>query len=177
MVRSSTLRRLIVGGSLTAATIASILTPGSIHTASLYGHVLEACSTAVLFTSTSLALAIHRSYPKKHDKPSDFEKLFTRGPYKACRHPFYLLLIIATFSLPLAMLSLWGLAIAALSTPLWILLMRLEERELIAYWGKKYIDYMKNTPMLIPIPRPRRRQPEKQRVENTNSTRKDSPKT
>ncbi|MCD6096376.1 MAG: hypothetical protein J7J99_07440 [Thermoprotei archaeon] len=35
--------------------------------------------------------------------------------------------------------------------PLWILLIKIEEKELINQWGKEYEEYMSKVPMLIPI--------------------------
>ncbi len=114
-----------------------------------------------LFTSASLAAAIHRSYPKRHDEPSDIGQLYTEGPYALCRHPFYLLLILVQFSIPAYTLSLWGAIVCLAMLPLWMLLVRLEEKELIAYWGDRYREYMRRTPQLIPRPRIGRSKPQR----------------
>ncbi len=41
-------------------------------------------------------------------------------------------------------------------TPLRIFLIKLEEKELIAYWGRRYVEYMEHVPMLIPVLKRRR---------------------
>jgi len=151
MVSSTALRKVVVGAGTAAVVAISIITSGTVHVGRLPAHVLRACGSMALFASASLALAIHRSYPKRHDLPSDFSELLTEGPYRVCRHPFYLLLIVAQFSISLSMLSLWGLLTAAALIPLWVLLIRLEEKELITYWGERYLEYMERVPMLIPV--------------------------
>jgi len=83
----------------------------------------------MFFTFTALAYSIHVSYPERHDRPEDFPQLLTEGPYSACRHPFYLLLILIQFSIALYFFSLQAAAIAAVFLPMWYALMRIEEKE------------------------------------------------
>ena len=78
------------------------------------------------------------------------------GPYELCRHPMYFFAVIAQLSIPITLLSLWGILVVVALTPLWLHLIKLEERELIEYWGQAHADYMKRTPMLVPrLRRPR----------------------
>jgi len=107
----------------------------------------------LFFTSVALMASIHRKYPSKHDRPEDIGELYCEGPYALCRHPLYLLMVLAQVSIPLFMVSLWGFVTWVLFLPGWVLFIKIEEKELIEYWGEKYINYMKKTPMLIPFPR------------------------
>ena len=93
-------------------------------------------------------MRIHGLFPERHDKPSDFPELITWGPYSLCRHPFYFWTIINQLSIPLILGSLPGLVAWLASLPFWVILMKTEEKELIEYWGDKYREYMRKTPML-----------------------------
>jgi len=107
---------------------------------------------------SAVAMArIHSMYPPRHDEPSDFPELLTEGPYAICRHPLYACTLANLFSIAIAFDSSWGLATCVALLPLWIALIRLEERELVEYWGERYREYASRVPALIPIPRKRRR--------------------
>jgi len=148
---SSTRVRKLVAGPGTALVIAlSFATAGTLPVNGLSRLVPSAIDSATLYASVTLSSAIHRSYPDKHDKPSDMGRLFTEGPYELCRHPFYLFTILAQLSIPLVPVSAPGLVLAAGLLPAWLLLVRIEERELLEYWGEAYKEYMKRTPALIP---------------------------
>jgi protein-S-isoprenylcysteine O-methyltransferase Ste14 len=76
-----------------------------------------------------------------------------RGPYLWIRHPLYFFTIVLIWSAPevssdrLVFNILWSL---------WIVIgSYLEERDLIAEFGKKYRDYQKTVPMLFPWRLPR----------------------
>ena len=114
---------------------------------------------ATVFALTiAAAIRIHSMFPKhRHDRPEDFDKLLTTGPYALCRHPFYLMLILNQLSIPVMLASLVGVATWAALLAGWLYLIRIEERELVAYWGDEYLNYAKEVPMLIPIPRRRKR--------------------
>jgi len=129
--------------------------PVLIYVSIRYGngfHPIYSSIGVVLFIlSTLVAYKIHSLYPARHDKPSDFPKLLTDGPYRLCRHPFYASLMINQLSIPLIGNSTMGLLLFILLIPFWIILIKKEERELIEYWGEEYINYMKKTPMLLPF--------------------------
>ena len=40
--------------------------------------------------STALAFYVHSLFPKRHDRPEDFDELLTDGPYRYVRHPLLL---------------------------------------------------------------------------------------
>ncbi|NPB00375.1 MAG: isoprenylcysteine carboxylmethyltransferase family protein [Crenarchaeota archaeon] len=150
MVKSVVIRRLVFVPGTALIIMISFLTYDTLPLNELLAHIVKAIGAITLYVSLALALAIHRSYPKRHDSPRDFKELLTRGPYRLCRHPFYLLTMIAQISIAIVALSIWGIATALLMIPLWLYLIRLEEQELISYWGEEYVRYMKETPMLIP---------------------------
>lgn len=51
---------------------------------------------------------------------------------------------------PLTFTSLIGLLTAIALIPAWLLLVRMEEKELIEYWGDNYVNYMRRVPALLP---------------------------
>jgi len=75
-------------------------------------------------------------------------KFVTPGPYKHVRHPLYVGWFLAFWATP-AMTA--AHMVFALGTAAYILVaIRFEERDLVAHHGQRYIEYRKNTPMLIP---------------------------
>ena len=96
-------------------------------------------------------IRIHGLFPEKHDKPGDFPILLTDGPYRLCRHPFYFWTMMNLLSIPLILGSIPGLILWIAIFPFWVILIKIEEKELVEYWGSKYINYMKKTPMLPTI--------------------------
>ncbi len=148
--RSVIIRKLVVGLGTTLIVTISILTRGTLPLSGLSKIIVGVVGAAILYISISLALAIHRSYPAKHDKPEDIGQLFTEGPYSQCRHPFYLLVMLAQISTPLTLTSLTGLLVAIALIPAWLVLIKIEEEELIKYWGEKYLNYMRTVPALMP---------------------------
>jgi protein-S-isoprenylcysteine O-methyltransferase Ste14 len=72
-----------------------------------------------------------------------------RGPYRFIRHPLYLASLLMIWSFPdltadrLLFNILWSI---------WIVVgARMEERDLVAIYGKSYSDYQQQVPMLIPF--------------------------
>ena len=71
-----------------------------------------------------------------------------RGPYRWMRHPLYFFCLIFIWSCPV--LTGDRLLFNLLWTGWIIVAVKLEERDLVAEFGKVYQDYQKNVPMLIP---------------------------
>ena len=158
MPSSNILRKLVINLGTSLITLISIVTANtmlqalvSLPLAGLILRGIKLMGSATLFVSTALASAIHRSFPPKHDRPEDFERLYLEGPYKLCRHPFYFFLMLIQISIPLIFLSVPGLVMTILLIPAWFILVKTEERELVSYWGAKYLEYVRSVPMLIPI--------------------------
>lgn len=83
-----------------------------------------------------------------------FEKttqLVDTGVYRFIRHPLYASLIYVTWGLYLKHPD-WPLfVLSVFSTLMLYITSRFDEKECIAYFGKKYTEYMKHTKMFIPF--------------------------
>ncbi len=157
MVESHRFRKAFLWVSYSVIVIASLLSVGKLTLPQPYDSLVRLAGVALFITSVLFAVKIHSMFPKeRHDKPGDFSKLLTEGPYAYCRHPFYLTLIINQLSIPLLFTSWAGLLTYVAFLPGWCVLIRLEERELIEYWGDEYIKYMERVPALIPMPKRKR---------------------
>jgi methanethiol S-methyltransferase len=75
-------------------------------------------------------------------------KLTIQGPYALVRHPFYALVIVALWATPV--LSLDRLLLNILFTGWIVLGASLEERDLLAEFGKEYACYRQAVPMFVP---------------------------
>jgi protein-S-isoprenylcysteine O-methyltransferase Ste14 len=106
----------------------------------------------------SLAIVVHRTFPKKHDESSDFTELVTTGPYSYVRHPFYSVLIVLNYTISLVFLSIYAIIASTLLLPLWWYLAKTEEDDLVHVWGQKYIEYRKEVPMFFPTYRRKKRE-------------------
>ncbi len=78
------------------------------------------------------------------------QKLITKGPYHYIRHPVYLGLLLFSLSVPMIQDSLIGFIIMLLLIPLIIRRIKIEEKVLIAKFGKDYEEYAQKTWKLIP---------------------------
>jgi protein-S-isoprenylcysteine O-methyltransferase Ste14 len=101
----------------------------------------------------SLAIVVHRSFPKKHNESSDFTELVTTGPFSYVRHPFYSILIALNYAISIVFLSVYAILASTLLFPLWWYLAKTEEDDLVHVWGQKYIEYRKDVPMFFPMHR------------------------
>lgn len=82
----------------------------------------------------------------KEYKPLGF---VTPGPYKVIRHPLYFGWLLMFWATPLMTAAHIVFAIA--TTAYILFAIRLEEKDLVREYGKKYINYRKNVPMLFPV--------------------------
>lgn len=86
----------------------------------------------------------------------------TPGPYKRVRHPLYLGWMIVFWATPV--MTVAHLAFAAGLTAYMIIAIYFEERNLAEHYGQRYVEWKKQTPMLIPR---RRRRPVEPRLATT----------
>ena len=89
------------------------------------------------------AHARKRAYP---DTP-----FVVRAFYRIVRHPLYLGFVIAFWATPT--MSLGHLLFAITTTGYILVAIQLEERDLVAAFGKEYLDYQRRVPMLLPLPK------------------------
>lgn len=95
--------------------------------------------------STDQVLGRSELQPGKHE-----QRLVTSGIRGRVRHPYYLghslnLAGITLASGSLAFFLLWGFAVIT-----GVVMVRLEERELLARFGDDYRDYQRRVPVLLP---------------------------
>ncbi len=72
----------------------------------------------------------------------------TPGLYRHVRHPIYLGFIIAFWATPT--MTAAHLFFAVMCTAYILIGIRLEERDMVSYFGKRYSEYSKQVPMLVP---------------------------
>jgi protein-S-isoprenylcysteine O-methyltransferase Ste14 len=83
-------------------------------------------------------------------KTTENQELVTEGVYSKVRHPFYLSILIIFLGMVVIPWNFYGLLFFILVLIALRIRIRKEESELIAKFGKKYENYAKKTPMLIP---------------------------
>lgn len=81
-------------------------------------------------------------------------KFVTPALYKVVRHPLYVGWLLWFWAAPT--MSQGHLLLAVVWTAYILIAIRYEERDLIAYFGKKYEDYKKTVPMLVPFLKPKK---------------------
>jgi protein-S-isoprenylcysteine O-methyltransferase Ste14 len=80
------------------------------------------------------------SYGASNIQTFEGQKVIATGPYALVRHPMYVGVLIMVIGVPLALGSLWGLAVLALTTP--VLIWRiLDEEQLLEKDLSGYKDY------------------------------------
>jgi len=74
-----------------------------------------------------------------------------RGLYRFVRHPIMMGFIIAFWAAPV--MTLGHLLFAVTTTAYILIALRFEERDLVDALGTVYLDYRKQVPMLVPLPK------------------------
>ena len=143
-------RKLFIPSFFFIVTVVSVLwAPSLPDTIALVMHF---AGLVLMVFSTALAFYVHSLFPERHDRPEDFDKLLTDGPYRYVRHPFYSALILLGFGIALFFESVPGLIVAVLTLPLWEKLVELEEKELLEHWGDEYRRFMETRGRFMPKP-------------------------
>lgn len=80
------------------------------------------------------------------------QKIITSGPYKYSRNPMVLGVILFVTGLGIIVNSFSFIGVGLVIPSLYLISIKLfEEKELAARFGKKYIEYKRKTPFLIPL--------------------------
>ncbi|ASJ01546.1 methyltransferase family protein [Thermococcus gorgonarius] len=114
------------------------------------GELMRFTGLAIMLISGGMAVYIHSLFPKKHDRPENFEKLLKDGPYRFVRHPFYSAFMFLGFGIALFFASVPGMVVSLLMVPLWGRLAEMEERELLEYWGEEYAKLIETRGRFLP---------------------------
>jgi methanethiol S-methyltransferase len=83
-------------------------------------------------------------------KPPESPRFVTPLFYKVVRHPLYVGWLLAFWGGPV--MTAGGMVFAAATTVYILIAIRLEEKDLVHYLGKRYEIYREQVPMLIPRP-------------------------
>lgn len=95
---------------------------------------------------------LRQVYLYLRDKDYTLLTFVTPGPYQYVRHPLYVGWLFAFWSTPT--MTAAHLMFAVITTVYILTAIQLEERDLIKFYGKAYVDYRDRVPMLIPFTRP-----------------------
>jgi len=106
---------------------------------------------SLIIVGAVLIILAHKELPKEHGQPEKINNLATEGIYSKIRHPVYLGFMLINFGLSLFFVNYLTLILSILFVPIWYLVSKREEKFLIKKFGERYLEYMKKTPMLIPI--------------------------
>jgi methanethiol S-methyltransferase len=90
---------------------------------------------------------VWRRLTGKHYRPPQFR---TPSLYRLVRHPLYIGWLIIFWAAPT--MTVAHLVFAVMTTAYILIAIQLEERDLVAAFGKDYVAYRRRTPMLVPRP-------------------------
>lgn len=116
---------------------------------SFAGWLVAAISTFLIDHAELFGLRqVFTRSPAAPPSPGDFK---TPGLYRAVRHPLYLGFLVAFWASPVMTL---GHLVFALGVTVYVLVaIPLEERDLLAQFGDRYVEYRKRVRALLPFPR------------------------
>lgn len=117
-------------------------------------YAIQALGWGVLLLSTFLInhfelFGLRQTFAAMRGQGVPESKFYTPLLYKLVRHPLYLGFAIAFWSAP--HMSMGHLLFAVGGTGYILLGIFFEERDLVANFGQKYLDYRKRVPMLLPF--------------------------
>ena len=77
------------------------------------------------------------------------KNLITGGPYRLVRHPMYSAMYLILIGVGLLLSSYTWFIILIVFIPLWYLVGKAEEWQMISLYGEKYLEYQKKTRMFF----------------------------
>jgi protein-S-isoprenylcysteine O-methyltransferase Ste14 len=117
--------------------------------------IILAFSIYYIFVAVSLFRKLGKAQKEREDKRLyTFEKtteLIESGLYKYIRHPMYGSLLLLSWGIFLKNINIEGFIVAAFSSLFLFITAKMDEKENIAYFGEKYINYMQRSKMFIPF--------------------------
>ncbi len=78
------------------------------------------------------------------------KEIAASGAFKYIRHPIYASIYILSIGLGLIFFSWFWFIVMIVFLPFWYLECKEEEKEMIKFYGQKYIEYRKRTGMFLP---------------------------
>ena len=137
---------------LTGANSAILLTVGIIFSRRElgFGDGISIAIGTFLLAMFFISIYVTRKIKQIHMKPGRVDRLVTSGPYAIVRHPNYAGAILMNLAFLCFFRTLWLVPVIGLSTWLWYLEARYEERELTAKFGGLYENYARTTGMFLP---------------------------
>ncbi|MCK9640551.1 MAG: hypothetical protein M0R39_11645 [Prolixibacteraceae bacterium] len=112
---------------------------------------------SIYYVAAGSILLVRKGKPAKAEERGElyqFEKttaLVDRGIYRYIRHPLYGSLLLLTWGIFLKNTTYPLFLISLISTLFLYLTALFDEKECVAYFGNKYLDYMKRSKMFIPF--------------------------
>jgi len=124
------------------------------HWAQILLRAIFACGWFILLTGTFMISHAHlfglqQVYENLQNKPISNPKFMQPGYYRYIRHPLMLGFIIGFWATPL--MTTGHLLFAASATGYILIALQLEERDLVHFFGEKYLEYKRRVQMLIPF--------------------------
>jgi methanethiol S-methyltransferase len=116
---------------------------------SLVGWLVAAYATFLIDHAELFGLKQALRDPAAASPPS--KPFVTPGLYRAVRHPLYLGFLTAFWASP--KMTVGHLVFAGAFTAYVLIAVRLEERDLVAHFGKAYEDYRRRVPAILPFAR------------------------
>ncbi len=116
----------------------------------IISDIISTIGMIIILITVAFAIYIHSLFPRKHERPEDFDHLMTDGPYKYVRHPLYSTFIVMGFGIALYFVSFPGILFNIFLIFMWEKLAETEEKELLEYWGDEYREFIKTRPRFFP---------------------------
>lgn len=105
--------------------------------------------TIDIFLTTSGAF--YWMYIAYYMRKAFFDKnLLTKGPFKNVRHPMYIAIYTMLFGLGVLFFSWAWFAVMTTFMPIWYVVYKIEEKQMVELHGKEYISYREYTGIFIP---------------------------